>query len=705
MASDNRFYRKDYPESLKKELNERFTQYAKTSGYEPDGNEGPIGSTIDLKTFIWSDNDKDYTMPGATFKNGRLEAFEVGGIISDKVKFTDTVNFNQGYIPNELRPGRGNQFEELLRIKDVNIDIGGRVGSLSKAKISFEMRGESMFEKFTKYVTQIGTKIELEVNQYWRGQATAIGSYQPDANKLIHFGRVYNYTFSYKGQYWWEGTIDTVGLAEMLAETNVLATLIPGGPGWPPDWKPEITLKDDANTVVQCDNLLVILDMLWGTVTDSNSSVPIKGVTTLPMNPGKLFKTKGINEKDTFWGNTEPGADTYYITLEGLRAVIQKIIDIAAAQNDNNLIKKLQIYYPPKDITNKNVITYPGSWTPYLISADPEKIVITSKTETRYKNNELYNFTLAPNYHGSEVVGPGAIPNILISKSTIAEAAGAQQGSTMSLPVGGKSIIKFFENIFETIRIQTGGIIDLILLPELETTEDAAGSSLYIVDRNYKAPKIAEEDTYPIGFALYSLPQKHYIESDVWNLSAEVPKKLAAKAFVRDANLIAVDEQTSANGEESLNDTRTIDSTKLIKELNKLIKGWAVSETRTQDSTRMQEIMSELFKQHVTTSGAKQKNTLVKDALANKNIQTSLTLTMKSFGINGWAWGHALAIDPIPSTAPSNTLFSINKITHDIKSSAKDTQYQWTTTLGLLARVVPVDEKTGIKYYGRDPIS
>jgi len=119
----------------------------------------------------------------------------------------------------------------------------------------------------------------------------------------------------------------------------------------------------------------------------------------------------------------------------------------------------------------------------------------------------------------------------------------------------------------------------------------------------------------------------------------------------------------------------------------------------------MQEIMSELFKQHVTTSGEKQKNTLVKDALANKNIQTSLTLTMKSFGINGWVWGHALAIDPIPSTAPSNTLFSINKITHDIKSSAKDTQYQWTTTLGLLARVVPVDEKTGIKYYGRDQIS
>jgi hypothetical protein len=692
MASENRFYRKDYPQYLKDELKERFTRHAKTSGYEPDGNEGPIGSTIEFKTFIWSDFDKDYTAPGATFKNGRLS--------------TDAMN-TDFLGTSRIAP----RYEELLRITSVNIDIGGRVGSLSKAKISFELRGEDMFERFTKYVTQIGTKIELRIDQHWRGQATAIGSYQPDANKLEHIGRVYNYTFSYKGQYWWEGSIDTVGLAEMLTETNVLAILDPQGPGWPggaaPAWARTIKVKDkdDVEKDIPCDNLLTILDMLWKTYLPNDTRVAdIPKVTTLSVNPGKLFKTKGINLKDPFWGAPIPDTYTHYITLEGLRAVIQKIIDIAAVQSGNNIIKKLQIYYPPVDAKNKNVVKYPGSWTPYLISADPEKILVASKTETRYSNGEYYELKGVPNYKDNVNAKFGLLTNILISKATIAEAAGASQGSTMSLPAGGKSIAKFFENIFETIRIQTGGIIDLILLPEFEFTEDSAGSSLYIVDRNYKAPKAKTEDTYPIGFALYSHPQKHYIESDVWNLSGEVPKKLAAKAFVRDANLTAVDEQTSADGEESLKDDKKIDPKALTKELRKLAKGWSASETRSQDSTRMSEIMSTLFKQHVHDDTTKTKKELTKEALANKNIQTSLNLTMKSFGINGWKYGHALAISPIPSTAPGNTLFSINKITHDIKPSAKDTQYQWTTTLGLLARVVPESEKTDIKYYGKDEI-
>ena len=131
----------------------------------------------------------------------------------------------------------------------------------------------------------------------------------------------------------------------------------------------------------------------------------------------------------------------------------------------------------------------------------------------------------------------------------------------------------------------------------------------------------------------------------------------------------------------------------LIDELISLRNLWPVTDNYRENTKRRQEIMSSLWKSNITDKKAVKSGDALKTASATRNIQTGLDFGMTSYGINGFLWGHAIALDFIPNTAPANTVFSVNKISHDIQNGAEDTNGgTWFTTIDCLARIRPANE-------------
>ena len=290
--------------------------------------------------------------------------------------------------------------------------------------------------------------------------------------------------------------------------------------------------------------------------------------------------------------------------------------------------------------------------------------------------------------------GVGDIANIYISRNVIFQAAGAKEGDTRYDVAGNKSIEKFFNSIFETIRNETGNIINLALLPDLDSsTTDSDQTDLYIVDTNFTGPSPQVKPRI-LQFELFPRKTNHFkdVTKAPINLSGAVPKSLATKAFVKDANLVATSENTVDSNE--ANDTSTVDVEALQQELARLRNEWPTSNTPEDDSTKRREIMSKLWQRNITDDdNTKSVKDNIDAASATRNIQTALSLSMESIGINGWQWGHVISLDFIPSTAPKNTLFTIKTVSHTFKfEPSKGNNGTWTTKIDCQAHIRPASD-------------
>jgi|14BtaG_2_1085337.scaffolds.fasta_scaffold03243_4 hypothetical protein len=708
--ADSRFFRIDYPDFLRDELANRFNRSNATSNLPK--------AFAHMTVFGYDPIIRDYTIKTAKFELNTLVEYATPAVTSGQQPMAGQSVASAGgpytaATPKAVPTTTARTGFENITISDVKMDIGGRVGQLSKAEVTIIGAGRPNLEIVTNAVTQIGNKATITIQQ--TGWSIDIND---TANRLTYTGRIYDFSFNFvqeRGRF--SVTIKLIGLAEALSNINALPEIDPNKRPYPSKWPKTFKPKDQSKDI-PINNLLMLLDALW--TQELNNEPGIKEI------PG-VSSPKGVTPYLYIGSRAERlisdstlgiGGTKYneYINLEGLRVVAMKFLNTAAQQANNNIASKLNITYPEN--SNGDVLT-DGSISKYLDSADPEKIllfnntIIGSTTTTAYTSEGAYDSTTrtiyysqppdqsqryqsgkTPNMFGTlNADGSGDIANIYISRNVIFQAAGAKEGDTRYDVAGNKSIEKFFQSIFETIRNQTGNIINLALLPDLDSsTTDSDQTDLYIVDTNFIGPSPQVQPKI-LQFELFPRKTNHFkdVTKAPINLTGAVPKSLATKAFVKDANLVATSENTVDSNE--ANDTSIIDANALQQELTRLRNEWPTSTTPEDDSTKRREIMSKLWQRNITDDNTRKIKDNIEAASATRNIQTALSLSMESIGINGWQWGHVISLDFIPSTAPKNTLFTIKTVSHTFKfEPSKGNNGTWATKIDCLAHIRPASD-------------
>ena len=164
-----------------------------------------------------------------------------------------------------------------------------------------------------------------------------------------------------------------VGLAEALSNINAFPEFSPKKVPYPSGWPKEFTPRDDGSDPRPVNNLLILLDALWE--QEFPSSYGRTGIKTIP----GVLPAPGL-KANLYAGNRPPGViddallgrfgalqgggtqTKNYINLEGLRAVLMKILEASSDQAGNKIAKQLDITYATdsngKLVTNGSMESY-----------------------------------------------------------------------------------------------------------------------------------------------------------------------------------------------------------------------------------------------------------------------------------------------------------------------------------------------------------
>lgn len=726
MAAQNRFYRTDYPEYLKEELGNRF-------GSGSHGNKQSVPVLV-ARIYDYDDTAKTWSRVSAEFGDFTnlkqvtsglntitipdAEKTDNANVLSkryDKVTAT-LVNVVSGKFDPVAGKNVADENKSTAQITNVKLDVGGRVGTTTRGEITISAKGNPEdLNQLVDCVTILGARIELAI-------AHQLGGKQNDvANALTYSGRIYDYSFTYETDLDFTINIKTIGLADSLTQLS-------GFPGFDLDASTtvqptgilkeykDVTPKDEPNAKFKITNLLELIDAIFIEYDNSGRKPSVRNIDPNASNikainlKGSLGIKTGIPKALGAYRPT--GTGKYYLNLEAIRLLYMQVNRYLAEVTDNKTLQKLSIEWLPGNFLSEKA---PGSKYDWIFSANPDRILIPGGSAFK---QYLDGFERTPECVFSVTAAndrPGNIGGIFIERQVIFDAAGAKFGDTRFAVAGTKSIEAFFESIFKEIKTQSGGVLDLALISDTEqalnipdissTAADIDQTVLYIVDRNYVK---LEDTTQPIlvfpflpGVTNPDHPKQHHFKdftSKSRGLSANVPKSLAAKAFIRDVNFVAADSQTTDDA--AAIDTTTITQAQrdaIISSLYDLQNQLRNATEEDQQSLipKIQEKLAQLNKQNIesATGGDKPVNELLLKKAETKNFTTALTLTMSSFGISGFKWGHALALDFIPNTAPDNTVFSINQITHTIAfTTTTDRAAGWETAINCLARLRPKAE-------------
>ena len=273
-------------------------------------------------------------------------------------------------------------YNEPIVITDVKIDIGGTLGKVSRAEVTIKGGGKAKLEIVSDTITQLGNRVELKIRAGgWSFPANT------EANTVKYTGRIYDFTFNFneaKGRF--STTIKMVGLAEALSNINAFPEFSPKKTPYPSGWPKEFTPRDGDNDPSPVNNLLILLDALWEQEFPSDRATtgtkPIPGVPDVPGMYPNLYA--GVRPPDLItdaflgsYGASQLRTGTqikYYINLEGLRALLMKVLETAANQADNIIANQLDITYATTE-PNGDLVTK-GSMASYLNSSNPEQILL-----------------------------------------------------------------------------------------------------------------------------------------------------------------------------------------------------------------------------------------------------------------------------------------------------------------------------------------
>jgi hypothetical protein len=365
--ADSRFFRIDYPDFLRDELANRFNRSNATSNLPK--------AFAHMTVFGYDPIIRDYTIKTAKFEVNTLVEYATPVVISDQQPLAGQPIASAGgpytaATPNAVPTTTARTGFENITISDVKMDIGGRVGQVSKAEVTIIGAGRPNLEIVTNAVTQIGNKATIIIQQ--TGWSIDIND---TANRLTYTGRIYDFSFNFvqeRGRF--SVTIKLIGLAEALSNINALPEIDPNKRPYPSEWPKTFKPKDESKDI-PINNLLMLLDALWTQELNNEPGIKeIPGVSSPKgVTPYLYIGSRAerlISDSTLGFGGTKYNE---YINLEGLRVVAMKFLTTVAQQANNNIASKLNITYPKN--SNGDVLT-DGSISKYLDSADPEKILL-----------------------------------------------------------------------------------------------------------------------------------------------------------------------------------------------------------------------------------------------------------------------------------------------------------------------------------------
>lgn len=596
------------------------------------------------------------------------------------------------------------------QITDINIDIGGtdKTGRVVKGSMTIELAGHNNLEILLSNVAVIGNSFKIGVKNKWN---TGVLAY-PEANELSFQCRVFNFSYTAGGEYEtsWKVTIDFMSSSTGYSNLNVFSPINIKSDNIPSWWPKSLKVRDEADDVtgdiMSVTNLNELFSAIWDFEKSPAGLMHINSEILIRESRYKMFFQKiKTQDLDAPWYNgTDPyGIDEYYINLDGIINIVNSYITYQAKESEDLQLEDFKITYPVDAAGNES---YTGGWCEYMTTANPNRILLlgtkypfngtfTGKGASKaIKEKLLYqatkqDHTNKSNYFNTDTTR-GDIRNIFISRTVLIEIAEkVLTNKSSDETVKAKSINLFFKKIFDEIKLQTGEIIDLRLSPNVQEAASGNNDTILTVADFNASPKL-EDLPEPIGFYIYPGTQGHiinYEEQNGFAITGKVPQSLASKAFVKNANIIASPENSNTPNAQIVPTLTQAEIDILELKLKNLALRYGSDTSKVNsDSTLMQDILKELYRANIINT----ENKTVPDTddiIASKRVTTTLELSIQSNGINGFEWGHALVIKPLPSTVPDNTAFMITKINHKVATPKGSTEKQWITTLTCQATI------------------
>lgn len=700
MAKNQHFFNTEYPEFLIKELAEnRYNRKFTTKPNVP---------TIDVKCY-------NYNPDAAAGQEFSLSA-----------------EFNsQGEMTNPVAIKKNPATNRSPFITSISVEAGGtdRTGKVIKGEMTIELSNTNNLNAVIDSVAKLGNKIEITCNQNWK-TGTAVND---EANELNVVGRIYDFSYQNSGIIKavnaWSVTVKFMGMGEVYSQIDTLASVDPKSANWPKQWPKEYKPLDyegtqtSENDIITVQNLGDVISAIF--VEQFNKQENKIGFSEDAY--GRVFGIDRL-ERLNWWGHIieNSWSDIYdiFMSFGSLVDIINEYIQYIATETDDELLKGVEITYS-EDVETQ------GSYYPWLTSSNPAEIVLPGVIYTPGYNRyaAAQGITDLPfklgglpgvedKYKYVTNVTPktrGNIKNIMISRNLIETLIISSFAPKDELvkdeeKINQQTIEAFFEKLFKVIRDTTGGVIGLQLQPYLKNALTGDESKkLIIVDKNVIAD-VEGTIKPPLGLYLYPHGNRFVESIDKKNgfaISGNIPKSLAGKAFVKNSNVLATKGNTSLASEssdtslteqEQKNLLRIIERTKFMT----TAKGQQLKNLQLAVNNAMKKLFNGnvLVGSEFQVKGNKQKN--ADDVTARKRITSNLTLSFKTYGINGFRWGHAIAIKPLPTSVLETTAFFITNIKHTIDMSASTgaAGKSWKTDFTCIAIPRPKSEFTNIKYLG-----
>ena len=596
-------------------------------------------------------------------------------------------------------------------LKDVKITLDGDYMTLKRAEFSISItKNEAAFFDIDEKILYPGAPIRIKYRSTLFTSTSDSGEFE---------GLVYDYSFTVKPGREYNITVKAVGKGNELMEANVLDT----SQIRKLDLEYVSNYEEQARVPVQTlfDYLDYDVQNAFGKLNtaqfDATSGDSRKGKASvngldysdagfcvLDIDPELYGNAQQIRSNvGTGWFDGPEKSKLMYVTLQYVTWLVNSFVKPAAA-------KRYEIICDKNITVGDLKYTTQDGYPHYIVSADPFTIglctdIIPAGIPWKYNkasirtngvipydfyvgrddsNNSFIFFSFfrptSDNVYGitdsdAFTVKDGNLARILINRDVLRaleakHASGTEKTTTMSIE-------KFFRDLFDIIKANTGGAVDLFLMADPDNTDT---NVVRFFVRNGSEPQGTNKRT------VLSFSPLDHITAE-YSLTSKVPKDVAAAAFggapssTGDADTISSAIRGEAPSKQPLSGYPT------FSDLHVAVRNVAAKSFSTEGTSALQSLLKSLVSDEPPTEKAKR-----------KAIPFPIELTLRLYGIEGLRFGDAITFDdsrlPKRYRAKDNggfqLIFTITRIEHVLTAEAPRRWFTDVTAVPRLADSVTV---------------
>ena len=589
-------------------------------------------------------------------------------------------------------------------LKDVKITLDGDYMTLKRAEFSISItKNEAAFFDIDEKILYPGAPIRIKYRSTLFTSTSDSGEFE---------GLVYDYSFTVKPGREYNITVKAVGKGNELMEANVLDT----SQIRKLDLEYVSNYEEQARVPVQTlfDYLDYDVQNAFGKLNtaqfDATSGDSRKGKASvngldysdagfciLDIDPELYSNAQLIRSNvGTGWFDGPEKSKLMYVTLQYVTWLVNKFVKPDAA-------KEYQIICDSNVTRGDLLYTLPDSTFPhYIISADPFAIGLVAGypgsaynlpydfTGRSYQlaDDPFVSFTFTPprSFNGDIarlgiqkytdfMITEGNLSRILINRDVLRaleakHTSGAKKTDKLSIEM-------FFRDLFDIIKANTGGAVDLFLMADPDNTDT---NVVRFFVRNGSEPQGTNKRT------VLSFSPLDHITAE-YSLTSKVPKDVAAAAFggapssTGDADTISSAIRGEAPSKQPLSGYPT------FSDLHVAVRNVAAKSFSTEGTSALQSLLKSLVSDEPPTEKAKR-----------KAIPFPIELTLRLYGIEGLRFGDAITFDdsrlPKRYRAKDNggfqLIFTITRIEHVLTAEAPRRWFTDVTAVPRLADSVTV---------------